>query len=62
MEVHLGPRLIFAGERLMGTCDDLRIDVAESTWDGIRGLAEADQITLQKYSALTTKVEVYENR
>ena len=56
MEIHLGPRLILVGERLMGTCDDLKLDVAESTWQEIHDLAEADQIIIQKYSALTMKV------
>ena len=56
MEIHLGPRLILVGERLMGTCDDLKLDIAESTWEGSRDLAEADQIIVQKYSALTIKV------
>lgn len=60
MEVHLGPRLIIVGRRLRGTCEDLKIDVAESTWEAIRDLEEADQIILQKYSALTTKVGGYE--
>ena len=61
MEVHLGPRLILIRDRLMGTCDDLKIDVAESTWDGIHDLAEADEIILQKYTALSIKVGGYEN-
>ena len=56
MEVHLGPRLILVGERLRATCDDLKIDVAEATWPEIRDLANADQIILQKYSALTIKI------
>ncbi|MBW2675071.1 MAG: hypothetical protein JRD89_16950 [Deltaproteobacteria bacterium] len=47
-ELRLGPRLVMVGGKLVGTCDDLSLTIAEATKEEIEELRGADAIRLVK--------------
>ncbi len=48
VEVDLGPRLIMAGNEVLGTSDNISIHVAESTTEELEKLKSAYEIRLVK--------------
>lgn len=47
-ELRLGPRLVMVSGKLVGTCDDLSLTIAEATDEEIEELRGADAIRLVK--------------
>ncbi len=47
--LNLGPRLLKIGDKVIGTCDELTVVIAEATDEEIRKLLEADEITLEEW-------------
>lgn len=56
-ELKLGPRLLKIGEKVIGTCDDLTIEIAEATDEEIGELMAAEEITLGKWDGDYLKLE-----
>ncbi|GAJ03345.1 unnamed protein product [marine sediment metagenome] len=48
VEVDLGPRMIMAGNEVLGTSDNISIEVAESTTEELEKLKSANEIRLVK--------------
>lgn len=48
VEVDLGPRLIMVGSEVLGTADNISIDVAESSTEELEKLKSAHEIKLVK--------------
>ena len=48
VEVDLGPRMIMAGNEVLGTSDNISIHVAESTEEELEKLKSANEIRLVK--------------
>jgi len=48
VQVNLGPRIIMAGSEVLGTADNISIEVAESTKEELKKLGEAHEIRLVK--------------
>jgi len=48
VEVDLGPRIIMAGSEVLGTSDNISIEVAESTTEELEKLKAAHEIRLVK--------------
>ncbi len=48
VKVDLGPRIIMAGNEVLGTSDNISIEVAESTTEELENLKSANEIRLVK--------------
>jgi len=48
VDVDLGPRIIMAGNKVLGTADNISIQVAESTTAELKKLKSASEIRLVK--------------
>ena len=57
MQIDLGPRLIMAGNEVLGTSDNISIEVAESTKEELEKLKSAYEIRLVKMLGESGKLE-----
>ena len=57
VQVDLGPRLIMAGNEVLGTSDNISIEVAESTKEELEKLKAAHEIRLVKMFGESGKLE-----